>query len=594
MGERHLARLFRQAAVTYGHRTATRVRRGTGWSTMTYERLAAEVEALGRTLIDLGVEPGDRVAIFSGNRPEWSEADLAVLSACAVVVPVYHTSTTEELRYVLDHAGVTVAFVSGSAEVETVKRVWDRLPELRTVITFDAVRDADPRVRSLDEVRAEPPSKTAAAELEQRLEQAEPDDLASIIYSSGTTGTPKGAMLSHAGFVDQCTALLKFFDFGPSDTSLCFLPLAHALERAWTFCLLSQGALNTYVTDPRTIAEMLTLVRPSLLVSVPRLYDKVHAAVHEQAATPTKRRVLEWSLKVGRKAQDAYAAGRRPSPLVRAQLGVADRLVLRKVRDAMGGPKNVMACGGAALLPEVEEFFSAAGMLICQGYGMTESSPLMTFNSPQAHKVGSVGRAMAGSELRIAEDGEVWYRGPNVMKGYWRDEELTAQTLVDGWLRTGDVGRLDGDGFLFITDRMKDLIVTAGGKNVAPAPIEGRLLADPFFEQAVVMGDGKPYLTLLVKPSLPQLEALGRRLELTWGDLADLIHNRTLLDDVKERVAAVCASFPKHEQVKDLRLVLDEFTQENGLLTPTLKVRRREVAKRFGGLVDEMYAAVAR
>ena len=278
----------------------------------------------------------------------------------------------------------------------------------------------------------------------------------------------------------------------------------------------------------------------------------------------------------------------------RAQLPLADRLVLSSVRDAMGGPKNVMACGGAPLRAEVEEFFSACGMQIFPGYGLTEASPLVSFNAPAAFKVGTAGRVVPGGELRIGPESEIWYRGPNVMAGYHRDDAATAEVLdADGWLHTGDVGYVDTDGFLVITDRIKDLIVTSTGKNVAPAPIEGLLLADPLFEQAVILGDNRPYLTLLVSPSRPHLEELASQLQVRFADTAELLSHPQILEEMRRRVAALTGKLAHHEQIRDLRILVEEFTQDNGLLTPTLKVRRREVEKRFKALIDDMYARLA-
>ncbi len=594
MPERHLARLFREAARQHGHRVATRIRRGNGWRTLTYERATAEVDALARIMIDLGIEPGARVAIYSPNRPEWTIADFATLTAGAVVVPVYTTSTPDQVSYLLRHSGAELVFVAGQVELDVVKAVWPDTPEVRHVIVFDSVTADDPRVHVLDEVRAVPPTRESADLLEQRLAEASPDDLASIIYTSGTTGDPKGVMLRHSGFADQMVALDEFFAFGPPDHSLCFLPLAHSFERAWTFAVLTRGCMNTYCPDPRSVAEMLKLVKPTMLVSVPRLFEKVYSEAYGSVAgSAAKLRLFRWAVGVGAAAQARFRAGKTPGAVLDAQLRVADRLVLSKIRTALGPPKAVMACGGAPLRIEVEEFIGAAGLALFPGYGLTEASALISFNAPGGQRPGSVGRVMNHSEVMIARGGEIWYRGPNMMAGYWRDPESTAEAIVEGWLRTGDIGHIDSDGFLFITDRLKDLIVTSGGKNVAPAPIEGALLADPLFEQAVVLGDSRPFLTLLVKPALPQLEAVAEALQITWSHHRELVGHPQIVDEVRRRVALVSAKLPRYEQIRDLRLLLEEFTMENGLLTPTLKVRRREVEKRFAALIEEMYAKVS-
>lgn len=584
--------LFALTARRHSDRPATRIMTADGWATQTYAELAQVVRQLASRLIDLVIAPGDRVAIFSSNRPEWTQADLACLSARAVSVPLYPSSTPDQLRHILADSGCVAAFVAGSSEVDRVLQIWDDLPELRLLVTFDAVPGDRPRVVSLAELVGH---DTDPAQVDARLADAAADDLASLIYTSGTTGEPKGVMLTNRGFTFQITALDEFFDITPDDSSLCFLPLSHALERAWTYCVLAHGSLNTYVPDPKTVAQALVESRPTMMVSVPRLYEKVFLTAHQKAAeSPAKKRIFEWALSVGRRCQHAYRAGRTPSAALRAQLQVADRLVLRSVREALGGPKSVMACGGAPLRPEICEFFSAVGMLLCEGYGLTEASPLVTFNAPDAFKFGTVGRVVVGGELRIADEGELCYRGPNLMAGYWNQPEATAATIRDGWLHTGDVGYVDTDGFVVVTDRIKDLIVTSNGKNIAPAPIEGLLLADPLFEHAVLLGDNRPYLTLLVAPSPPDLEQLASQLQVAWQHRDELFNHPAIVAEIKRRVATLTAKLPSYEQVKDLRVAWEEFTQENGLLTPTLKVKRKEVERRFAHLIEEMYSSVRR
>ena len=295
-----------------------------------------------------------------------------------------------------------------------------------------------------------------------------------------------------------------------------------------------------------------------------------------------------------RQAQwQAEQEGRRPSVSLRARHGVADRLVLKAIRDAIGGPKTVLAAGGAPLRKEVEEFFAACGLLVCQGYGLTEASPLVSFNSPGGYKFGTAGRPLVGSQMTTTEDGEILYRGPNVMKGYWKAPEATAAAIEDGWLHTGDIGHIDEDGFLVITDRLKDIIVTLNGKNISPQPIENSLMKDPLFEHAVLLGDNRPCLTLLVKPSLPQVEELAERLHITSMTGPEMLRSEELAEEIRRRVAEITEKLPHQEQIRDLRVLWDEFTTDNGLLTPTLKVRRREVEKRFTEIVEEMYARLA-
>ena len=590
----HLAVRFADTARRHATRPATRIKAGDDWVVQTYAEMHRSVTTLAAHLIEQGVQPGDRVLLLSNNRPEWSIADLALLTVRAVPVPIYPTSTPEQVRHIARDSGSVFGFVEGGVLLDRLLPVWGELPDLRGVWVFEPTASDDERVRPLADVLGQPASSDAQASVQDRLASASADDLASIIYTSGTTGEPRGAALSHRGFTVELDALDAFFDITPQDSSLAFLPLSHALERAWTFKVLTGGCLNTYVPDARTVADMLVQAQPTLLASVPRLFEKVYVTVHERvSASPAKKKIFEWALRVGAGNQRAYRKGRTPSPWLRAQLPLADKLVFSAIRDAIGGPKSVLACGGAPLRKEIEEFFSAAGILISQGYGLTEASPLVSFNSPGAFKFGTVGRVVTCGEVKIADEGEIWYRGPNVMQGYWNAPEATAAAIdADGWLHTGDVGYVDTDGYLVITDRIKDIIVTSGGKNIAPAPIEGMILADPLFEHAVVLGNNRPFVTLLVRPSLPHLEELAEKLQVRFADARELADRPEIVDEIKRRVSALTEMLPSQEQIKDLRVALEEFTMENGLLTPTLKVKRRQVEERFESLIEDMYAKV--
>lgn len=584
----HLAVMFTEAVDRFGAEPAVRIHDGRDWRQLSYAELGRRVRSLAARLIDRGLNAGDRVAIFASNRPEWTLVDLACAGAGLVSVPLYPTSTADQARYILADSGCRLAFVDGARELAILDEVRADLPALEAIISLADIPDGDTLAAEL----AAAPSDNAA--VDARIASASADDLATLVYTSGTTGEPKGVMLSHRGFTHQVNALNRFFSLGPGDVSLCFLPLSHALERAWTYIVLANGCLNTYVPDPRTVAEQLVLAQPSLLVSVPRLYEKVFNTAKEKVAdSPVKQRIMTWALRVGTAYHRELVAGRTPSRLLTVRLKLADSLVLKAVRDAVGGPKNVLACGGAPLRQEIEEFFFGCGLLVLQGYGLTEASPLVTFPPPRDFRFGTVGKVMPGGELRIGEDDEVLYRGPNLMLGYWNRPDDTATTIVDGWLHTGDVGRLDG-GYLQITDRIKDLIVTSNGKNVAPAPIEGLLASDPLFEYSLLLGDNRPYLTLLVAPSLPHLDEIGTQLQLSWARREELLAHPEVLAEISRRISALTAKLPKHEQIRDIRLLPDGFTLENGLLTPTLKVKRKEVEARFAQLVDEMYAKVGK
>lgn len=602
--ESHLAHMFRATVANHGFRPATRVRQGGQWIIRTYAETGRRVAGLARAFVtpglltEDGLQRGDRISLFAGNCPEWIEADLAGMTIGVIPVPIYPTSTPDQIVHIVTDAGVRVIITAGLKELDRILEARDQMPGLETVILInpaDQVGDHDGlTVLSLEQVRQAGVSEEIQTVVEERMGQSCPDDVAALIYTSGTTGEPKGVMISHRAALAELQALDAFFDVTPADHSLSFLPLSHALEWGWSMAVIRHGCLNTFVPNPKTISAMLAEVRPTLFVSVPKLYEQVMSVAREKVSdSPAKLKIFEWSIRIGREWWQAEQEGRRPSVSLRARHGVADRLVLKAIRDAIGGPKTVLAAGGAPLRKEVEEFFAACGLLVCQGYGLTEASPLVSFNSPGGYKFGTAGRPLVGSQMTTTEDGEILYRGPNVMKGYWKAPEATAAAIEDGWLHTGDIGHIDEDGFLVITDRLKDIIVTLNGKNISPQPIENSLMKDPLFEHAVLLGDNRPCLTLLVKPSLPQVEELAERLHITSMTGPEMLRSEELAEEIRRRVAEITEKLPHQEQIRDLRVLWDEFTTDNGLLTPTLKVRRREVEKRFTEIVEEMYARLA-
>ena len=602
--ESHLAHMFRATVANHGFRPATRVRQGGQWIIRTSAETGRRVAGLARAFVtpglltEDGLQRGDRISLFAGNCSEWIEADLAGMTIGVIPVPIYPTSTPDQIVHIVTDAGVRVIVTAGPKELDRILEARDQMPGLETVILInpaDQVGDHDGlTVLSLEQVRQAGVSEEIQAVVEERMGQSCPDDVAALIYTSGTTGEPKGVMISHRAALAELQALDAFFDVTPADHSLSFLPLSHALEWGWSMAVIRHGCLNTFVPNPKTISAMLAEVRPTLFVSVPKLYEQVMSVAREKVSdSPAKLKIFEWSIRIGREWWQAEQEGRRPSVSLRARHGVADRLVLKAIRDAIGGPKTVLAAGGAPLRKEVEEFFAACGLLVCQGYGLTEASPLVSFNSPGGYKFGTAGRPLVGSQMTTTEDGEILYRGPNVMKGYWKAPEATAAAIEDGWLHTGDIGHIDEDGFLVITDRLKDIIVTLNGKNISPQPIENSLMKDPLFEHAVLLGDNRPCLTLLVKPSLPQVEELAERLHITSMTGPEMLRSEELAEEIRRRVAEITEKVPHQEQIRDLRVLWDEFTTDNGLLTPTLKVRRREVEKRFTEIVEEMYARLA-
>lgn len=590
----HVAWMFRSTVARYGDRPATRIRVGRSWQTTSYRELDERVTQIACALLHAGVDRGDRVVIYARNRPEWAQLDLALMYIGAVSVPLYATNTVQQVVHEAGDAGAVLAFGGDPEECARLFEAKAQIPSLRRVISFDD--SPSEHIASLEQFAPSDraPAEEMAARVTKRLAQASPDDLYSIIYTSGTTGDPKGVMITHRAVMAQFAGLDKLFDIRPQDHSLCFLPLSHALERGWSSFLWSHGCMNTYLADTRQIAEMMVLSRTTMMVGVPKLFQGVVVAARKKASSsPVRKRLFDWALWVGRSAR---LPGQTPlTKLVgRLQLPLADALVLRSIRNALGGPKKVLACGGAPLPREVEEFFVAAGEPLFNGYGMTEASPLISFNAPGATREGGVGRVMPGGRIRLGDEDEVQYSGPNLMEGYWDHPEATEEALVRDasgtWLRTGDVGAIDHDGYLFITDRLKDIIVTSGGKNVAPQPIEELLRSDPLFEHAVLLGDNKPFLTLILRPSLPNLSDIADSLHVSYGQVSELLTDSRINEELRSRAARLTEKLPKHMQFKDMRISLEEFSVANGLLTPTLKVRRREVEKHFHEMIDEMYS----
>jgi long-chain acyl-CoA synthetase len=400
-------------------------------------------------------------------------------------------------------------------------------------------------------------------------------------------------MLTHANFFHQFRALDERFVVGERDRSLCFLPLSHVYERTWSYYVFRCGAENAYLSNPKDVIAVMPQVRPTVMVSVPRLYEKICAAVLDRVGRSSRprRALFDWGMRVGARYQACRKERRPPGPWLALRHRVADALVLSKIRAVVGGPKNFLSAGGAPLGREIEEFFLAAGLLVCQGYGLTETSPMVSCNAPGAFRVGTVGRPVAGCEVRIAGDGEVQVRGGNVMMGYLGRPAETAEAFQDGWFRTGDVGHLDADGFLVITDRIKDLIITSQGKNVAPQHVASRFGGDPYFEHVTIIGDRRPYLTALVVPAFPALEAHAREAGIPFASREELVARPEIVAFYEERIRAVGRSLATHEQIKRFTLLPREFTQEGGELTPTQKIRRRAVETRYRALIDAMYAA---
>ena len=568
-----------------------------GFEAYSSREVFERIRDLSLGLGELGVQPGDRVALISESRPEWVMTDLAVLTRGAVTVPVYPTLPVAQVRHILSDAGVSVAVATDDTQAEKVREAWSGLGELRTLIVVDWREEAARSEREVTfaEVQARGHQRLMvqdgmAREYKEAAMAIRSDQLATIVYTSGTTGAPKGVMLTHDAIVSNLIAVDTMITLVEDDEALSFLPLSHALERTVVYLYLFKGVTITFAESNDTIARDLQRVQPTVMTGVPRLYEKLHARILEAVAQASgvRQAIFGWALRVGDACSGVERAGGRPSPFMRLQRRLADQLVFAKIRERMGGRLRFAVSGGAALSRVVAEFLFAIGVPVLEGYGLTETAPVLTVNPEAAPRLGTVGKAIPGVELGIAEDGEILARGPNIMRGYYGKPEATAEVIRDGWFHTGDIGRLDDDGYLLITDRKKELLVTSGGKNVAPQPIEQQLKQHPLVAEAILVGNDRRFIAVLV---LPDWAALAAVLPASGDDDRVAVVLRTDARAQFERIIdTVNADLPPHEQIRRFALLPTELSVEAGELTPTLKIKRRVVEEQWGDVIEAIYA----
>jgi long-chain acyl-CoA synthetase len=589
--------IFYRSVETYRKPEHLKHKRDGAWRAISSDELRAAVEEISMGLRGLGVEKGDRVAILSENRPEWAMADLATLCAGAADATVYPTLTTPQVQYILGDSESKVVFVSNAAQAAKVAEARDRLPALRHVVRFDEADVAG--TLSLAELRAKGREALAAdpGAVRRRAGEVKRDDLATLIYTSGTTGDPKGVMLTHGNLLHNVLAAEKVFPMVTHEwTALSFLPLCHSFERtAGHNFMLYRGVTIAYAESVEKVPENMGEVRPHVMCSVPRLYEKMYARVNEKVASdpPLRQKIFRWAIGVGRERFAHVVARTEPGALLKARFALADKLVFSKIKARTGGRLALFISGGAPLGREIAEFFGAAGMLVCEGYGLTETSPVITCNYPGRVKPGTVGLPLEHVEVRIAEDGEILTRGPHVMKGYFKKPEATAEAIdEDGWFHTGDIGFVDPEGCLVITDRKKDIIVTSGGKNIAPQPIENRLKTSKFLAEVVMIGNKRNFAAALLVPSFEALEAWAKEHGIAAAPREELVRRPEVVAHYQRIVDEMTTDLAQFEKIKKIALLTKEFTQESGELTPTLKVKRRVVEERYKGLIDAMYEGV--
>ncbi len=560
------------------------------YRTISMAELVADVRRAAAALAGFGLRPGDRIALMAENGPHWPTIDFAVLGLGGVLAPIYPTLTAEQAAYIVQDCGAETVFVQGAERLQGLLGVRSSMPGVqRFVLIGDGERPSE--VPTLADLLAttEP---MAAAEFERRASAIRPGDLATLIYTSGTTGQPKGVMLSHGNLASNIEASLTCLEFRADITALSFLPLSHSFERAVDYMYFLRGVTIAYAESVQTVGRDLLEARPHVLVSVPRVYEKLLARIRESVAAspPLRRRIFAWAETVGRAALPWRLRRGAPPGWLGLRLKLADALVFAKIRARLGGRFEFAVSGGAPLPRDVAEFFWAAGIEIYEGYGLTETSPVLTINRRSATRLGTVGPAIPGVELAIAADGEILARGPNIMQGYFNLPRATAEVIDEnGWFHTGDIGALDADGFLYITDRKKELIVNAYGKNIAPAPIENQLKASRFIEQAVLIGDRRQFLSALLVPDFEALGGWAASQGLATADRAALLAEPAVRELLGAEVAAINRSLARFEQVVHFDLLPAELTIQGGELTPTMKVKRRVVAQKYADLIEGLY-----
>lgn len=560
--------------------------------TLSTSDFLGSIHSLALALEARGLAKGDRLAIFAENRPEWHVVDFACQLLGVVTVPIYPTLAADQVAFILRNSGASWIASSDRAKAELLRELRPALTRPPRMISMDVdgVLDEEEEV-SLVRLLGEGARERSDVPLDRYRGRVEAPELASIIYTSGTTGDPKGVMLSHRNFVSNFLDCVDLYPIGPDDVALSFLPLSHVFERTVDHLFFYLGVKIHYAPSIERVPPLLLEVRPTILASVPRLYERAFLRVIANVEKQSRReqKVFRWAVDLGKRHEAAREKG-RPAPWLAAQRRLADRLVYRKIKERFGGRLRFAISGGAALVDEVGEFFHAVGLPLYQGYGLTESAPVLTVNTPEENRHGSVGKPLPSVELQIAEDGEILASSPGIMLGYWENPAATGEMIDEkGWLHTGDIGHLDEDGFLFITDRKKDLIVTSGGKNVAPQPIEQHLTSHRAIGQAVVVGDGYPYLTALLVPRFEELPE-----ELASLPREEVVEHPELRREVETALRETNRRLSEHERVRRYTLLREEFSHEKGEITPTLKVRRRIVMQRYAETIAGMYLKTQR
>ncbi len=564
------------------------------YAPISYDSLCEDVSTLAAFLKHKGVEARDRVAILSENRPGWYLADMAILSIGAVDVPLYPSLPPNQIEYILKDSGSRAIIVSNMLQLGKVLSIWQNLPDLEFIVVMNRLDEKVDGVAELSDAK-----KTGRAILDSTPDyisytMLKPDDIATIIYTSGTTGLPKGVMLTHRNICENVKSCSSIIRLDESDRSLSFLPLSHSYERTGGYYLLFACGAQIYLAESiETVSLNIAEAKPTIIFTVPRLFDRIKATIQKQTEneSPVKQKIFTWAYETGIKYHKKSKSGSVPA-LLSTQHRIADKLVYSKIQSKFGGHLRYFVSGGAALPPKVGEFFQALGITILEGYGLTETSPVTNVNRPEKVKFGSVGPVIDNVTVKINTDGEILFQGPNIMKGYWNDEEATREVIRDGWFHTGDIGELDEDGYLKITDRKKHIIVTSGGKNIAPLPIEQLIAENKYVDQVMVAGEKKPFLVALIVPNFSELESFADEEQLSCSSKNDLIEQKQVRQIYESLLRNISRQLAAHEKVRKFHLMKEAFTIENGYMTPTLKLKRKSISNAFQKEIDALYSTM--
>ena len=564
------------------------------WVGISWTDFGDKIQNLSKALLNYGIKEHQNIAIFAENMPDWIIADIAIMSIRGVTVPIYATNSKNEVEYIVNDAEINLVFVGGQAEYDKALQISKTNSNLKYIISLceDIKIENNENSIHLNDFLVLKMNETIETELQKRYYECESTDLASIIYTSGTTGEPKGVMLDHTNFMQSLVAHDFELDVSEKDSSLSFLPLSHIYERSWVFFCLHRGIKVYFNQNPKLIAEVLKEVKPTVMCTVPRIFEKIYAAIQDKRkeASPTKMKLASWALGIGNAYFNKYQRNDIKVPLaLKLKHKIADKLVLSKLREVFGGRIKFMPCGGAPLAPDMVSFFHSFGLNIKCGYGLTETTATVSLFGYKHFEFNSAGKAIHGTQIKIGENDEILVKGPSLMKGYYKKPKETAEVFEDGWFKTGDAGKMDEKGNLIITDRIKDLMKTSGGKYIAPQKLELALINDAFIEQISVIGDQQKYVTALAVPSFENLKKYAIEHKIAYEDIEELINQSQIKEMFEKRIEALQKDFSVFEKIKKFSLLPKEFSIEAGEITATLKLKRKVIQKKYKGIIDKMY-----